>query len=132
MKHYTELVPFELAVKLRDCDYEQSIIHDTYNVNTKRIEGWLPNENSINAPTYAEVLDWLADKEIYPQLDVAPCDSAREGRYTGIRALVVDARKMYNADVYYKVEPYEYAPDYRDICTALNDAIDKALEILAK
>lgn len=130
-KQYTSAIPFKLADKLNrlglpkiqvpppQIDMGNGIVQVSA-VDTYRI------------PSYAYVFDWFAEKEIYILINAFPVDSAKEGRFTAYEAKVVDARNFYEGQINYKVEPYEYAPDYRDICEALNDAIEKAIEILEK
>lgn len=130
-KHYTQAVPTDLLHKLYNAGMPKIHIQSP----RKRLPGGMVLIEAVDIskiPTYAYVLDWLSGFEIYPEIHAFPVDSAKEGRYTAYEAKVVDAREMYNVNVYYKVEPYEYAPDYRDMCVALNDAIEMALELLKK
>lgn len=72
VNEYTEHVPFELGVKLKEygywnpgCTYESSYNGPCY-FKTKRFykDGVVANWNDITpAPTYAEVFDWLANEK---------------------------------------------------------------------
>lgn len=63
MRHHTEIVPFELAVKLKKVGYPQLIKNGVYAENGQYLE--LDREYLvfpfISAPTYADVFDWLME-----------------------------------------------------------------------
>lgn len=129
---YTAIVPYELAVKLRDIGYPQNIGHNWYD-NKGSLVKVLPFNDEVNAPTYAEVLDWLADKEIYPEVNAYPVASQSKGWYTEYEAVVVDARKG-AGEIRTKIEG-EHSPfsgEYEDWCECCADAIEKALDIIRK
>ena len=131
MKHYTELVPFEVALLAKQNGYYKDRGYQ-YAIDGKICDPAAPcgYEGVCEAPTYAEVLDWFAEKEIYIQINAFPVDSARYGHRTEYEARVVDARNIYADTIRHKVERYEYAPDYTDMCEAMSDAIKVAFEIL--
>ena len=109
MRRFTHLVPEDLLQKVRDA-------------------GFYP---MMASPTYADVLDWLADMDIYPQINSYPVDSALNGRYTEYEAIVVDARGMYDGyKIRHDVKEHEYSPGYTDWCKCCKDAIEKAIEII--
>ena len=68
MKHYTEIVPFELAVKLKDAEYPQIFGNGAYSEYGSYFS-LISKENLvipfISAPTYAEVFDWLMGKDLF-------------------------------------------------------------------
>lgn len=62
MKHYTETVPFELAIKLKEANFPQSGLGEFYRKNGEIADIFEPATYCVYAPLYAEVLDWLLDK----------------------------------------------------------------------
>ena len=123
---YTAIVPYELAVELKETGMECN------NGNWYSAEGELnaPFECFVDAPTYAEVLDWLAEKEIYPEVNAYPVASQSKGWYTEYEAVVVDSREG-AGEIRTKIEG-EHSPfsgEYEDWCECCADAIDKALDI---
>lgn len=71
MKHLTDIVSYDEAVKLKEfgCNIETSVIYkigsdgktiNLTNMLTQRDWNSL-SKRAISAPTYAEVLDWLMD-----------------------------------------------------------------------
>ena len=77
MKYYTEIVPFELAKKLKEVGFDFPCTH--YYVKHE-IEGasgsrtamhpknWNKGEHNTSTPTYAEVFDWLIGKGLSVEL----------------------------------------------------------------
>ena len=58
MKHYTEIVPFDLAKKLKNGGYPQDLYTPfAYNDGGELIE-WI-GKSTLTAPSYADVFDWL-------------------------------------------------------------------------
>jgi len=72
MKHLTDIVSYDEAIKLRDCGCNIEI-SKMYKVDSNHKDVKLVNmitqrdwnhlcHRTISAPTYAEVIDWLMDK----------------------------------------------------------------------
>ena len=73
MKYYTEIVPFELAKKLKWAGFPQVLApHTHFYTKLGRLSYFgdydSPSETSIEAPTYAEVFDWLIEKGLSVEL----------------------------------------------------------------
>ena len=66
MKYYTEIVPFELAKKLKEVNYPDYLTRNWYNEKGEIIDT-LPMDD-YPAPTYAEVFDWLIEKGLSVEL----------------------------------------------------------------
>ena len=62
VKHYTQIVGFEIAKKLKDAGYPQNIGREWYNAIGVLIRALPMREDEVAAPTYAEVFDWFMDK----------------------------------------------------------------------
>lgn len=131
MTFYNTIVPFELAVKLKEAGLNQSIGHHWFDPQTRRLIDTLPDADSIVAPTIGDAMDWLMEKGIFIYINAFPCDSSNIGRHTEFEGFVVDVRVMYSGEsIRQKVEKYAYAPDYHSWCGCADDCIDKALEVL--
>lgn len=67
MKYYTEIVPFELAKKLKEAGYNEECsghyAKDGHLWETYPKQNSNDAENFFSAPTYAEVFDWLMARE---------------------------------------------------------------------
>ena len=61
MKHYTEIVPFDLAKKLKESGYPQDL-YTTFAYNDKgELIEWI-GKSTLTAPSYADVFDWLIEQ----------------------------------------------------------------------
>lgn len=74
-KYYTEIVPFELAKKLKDAGYKEECsghyAKDGYLWETHPKQNSNDTENFFSAPTYAEVFDWLMGKGLSVKIQIA-------------------------------------------------------------
>lgn len=65
MKHYTEIVPFEVAKRLAAAGYGQKDYGSIYTEDGTHIGCAMPSPvrgMTYSAPTYADVLDWLLER----------------------------------------------------------------------
>lgn len=73
MKYYCEIVPFELAKKLKDAGYKEECsghyAKDGYLWETHPKQNSNDTENFFSAPTYAEVFDWLIEKKLVIEMN---------------------------------------------------------------
>lgn len=109
MKYYTEIVPFELAYKLKEAGYPQDKDKKGYTCGgLLTLRKW----SDYAAPTYAEVFDWFFEKGL--SIVIA---------YNGWDCWEYDVYKLTSSDL--------YAGDFEsDWHTAANAAIEKAIETL--
>lgn len=117
MKHYTEIVPFELAKKIAAAGYKQKDYGSIYTEDGTHIGCAMPSPVrgiTYNAPTYAEVFDWLLEKGI--SIEVRRYRSFDDTIYWSASAMSLQEH---------------YATGLRKGWhTAANRAISEALEIL--
>lgn len=114
MKYYTEIVPFELAKKLKEAGFFDTLCISAYASDGKFIK--VASDFCCSAPTYADVFDWLIKKGYFvfitPSIDP---DDYKVGN------IISEWDGWMNADKYARrVSFYE----------AANAAIEQACEIL--
>lgn len=117
MKHFTDIIPLDLAEKLKEKGMPIDIDCDTFDSGTEyqRDERWCNN-------TYAEVFDWLITKH---SLFTAIQYNAVINEYAGIVSLNVDRQLMFGLDK--DVCIYEYENTWHE---AAEKAIEKALTLI--
>ena len=117
MSYYTEIVPFELAKKLKEAGYPQDI-SDTIGYDEKgRFTSFYWQDCA--APRYAEVLDWLIDK----------------GMCVSVYALNVSGDTMWIGHLMDISDDCKYDGSFgykNSYDEAIAPAIEKALELLCK
>ena len=114
-KHYTEIVPFELAKKLKKSGYPQDLYTSfAYDDNGKIIE-WI-GKSTLTAPSYADVLDWLMLQALYVEVRI----------YHSL-----DDKLYWSASINRMNAPYHFATGLKkDWFETANLAIEKAIELL--
>lgn len=70
-KYYTSIASFEVAMHLKDLGYSKTWGYQ-YNSSGKLVDPAAPAglEGICEAPTYAEVFDWLLDKGLSVEIEV--------------------------------------------------------------
>lgn len=68
MKYYTDIVPLDIAEKLKEKGMHQ--------LTDARMEGWLNSGDNI---TYGEVFDWLMEKSVLITPDITDKDDGTLG-----------------------------------------------------
>ena len=68
MKYYTEIVPFDLAKKLKETGYPQELYTDFAYSDSGELIEWI-GRSTLAAPTYAEVIDWFMENGIFIQME---------------------------------------------------------------
>ena len=117
MKYYTEIVPFELAKKLKEAEFPQDETFSDKWYNKDGTLDILPFRTPICvAPTYADVFDWLIEKRL----------SAEMERHCG-GDWSVALYRFYEPHCWYELIRNAHASTFHE---AANAAIEEACEIL--
>lgn len=128
MKHYSENVPIELGKKLQDCGYNRD--PDYWYYKSDRTESVVcynrmlallcvghKKDKFVPAPYYADVFDWLMDRNIY--IEIAIYDS-----------------NEYKARVFTTIDGYLFCrsqTDYsKDWFAVAGEAIEQAISEIKK
>ena len=78
IRYYTKSVPLTVAKALRDAGYNELCFyfyHEDLNAKSSKIgtfTNWNEEPGFISMPTYAEVLDWLLNKEVLIEEETTP------------------------------------------------------------
>lgn len=69
MKYYTEIVPFEVAKKLKDAGFPQYHNKGPWYNTFKELRLFSVCGDAVQAPTYAKAFDWLIEKGIAVEME---------------------------------------------------------------
>ena len=114
--NYTKRVPFELAKGLKEAGFPQDNQHGPWYIYNGKLYFWStrPGFWEAYAPTYAEVLDWLMEKEVA----------------INISGIFVGPNFVWDWELY-TPKFHESDDCYEEFEMAVYTAISKALEILS-
>ena len=120
MKYYTEIVPFELAKKLKEVGFDfpcthYYVKHEIEGASGRRTamhpKNWNKGGHNTSTPTYAKVFDWLIGKGVTVEMSI-------------------NRRSVWFADIYKIWEGDKNQIGLGTFHEAANAAIEKACELL--
>lgn len=119
MKYYNKLVPFDIAVKAKEKGYDKNYGYQ-YDAEGEICDPAAPGgyEGVCEAPTYADLLDWLAERNMF--ISMFAINASNNGvSYIGSLMDISDFCK------------YDGSFGYKDsFDDAARPAIEKALELI--
>ena len=138
MKHYTSIVPFELAVKLKNAGFPQKPGLNYYQIpegmpgagyvgnpeNYDSEQFWEYKEKIYSAPTYADVIDWFFEKGIFIQMEPWHTFALQERMGFVYEINTVNEEKA-------KIDS-EVWNDFASFGLCINAAIERAIELIEK
>lgn len=127
MKHYTSLIPHDLAEKLKAAGmpmiFDVWTVEDGINRMVDIFHGIYKEKKHHPLPSYAEVFDWLMEKGYDVEAYLSMTKTSKDGSIQRLYAWIVNTPTSVN-------EATSRDMEYDTWHEAANKAIEKAIELI--